>query len=264
MKPNGYTDMGGTGSGFATTQWTAIGQIRSGDGRKRDLVGDLLKKYWKPVYCYLRHKGYDNEQAKDLTQGFFQEVVLSRKLIHQADKAKGRFRTFLLLALERYLKSVHRKKTAKKRIPKDRIFQIEQIDPADLPEPVPGLTPKDSFNYAWVSALLDKMLEEVEAECQADGKTLHWKVFEAKVVQPIMENTEPPSLTDICEKYGVEDGTKASNMIVTVKRRVQAVLKSHLRQSVSSNAEVSEELRELMQFYVGRSARQQISCVFPI
>ena len=148
VKPNGYTDMGGTGSGFITTQWTVIGQIRSRETGRRDLVGDLLKKYWKPVYCYLRHKGYDNEQAKDLTQGFFQEVVLGRELIQQADKAKGRFRTFLLFALERHLKSVHRKRTARKRIPKDRIFQLEQIDPADLPERVHGPTATDSFNYA--------------------------------------------------------------------------------------------------------------------
>ena len=122
MKYNGHTEMGGPGGKFGTTQWTAIGKIHSDDAHRRDLVGDLLDKYWKPVYCYLRHKGYDNEQAKDLTQGFFNEVVLGRKLIQQADKAKGRFRTFLLFALERHLKSVHRKKTAKKRIPESRVI----------------------------------------------------------------------------------------------------------------------------------------------
>ncbi len=255
MKFDGYTDIGGTGNEFATTQWTVIGKIRSGDGRKRDLVGDLLKRYWKPVYCYLRRKGYDNEQAKDLTQGFFQEVVLGRKLIQQADRAKGRFRTFLLFALEWYLKSVHRKKTAKKRLPESRMIPLERIDPADLPEPVDGLTPKDSFNYTWVSALLDKVLAEVEAECCNHGITLHWKAFHARVLAPIMENTEPPSLAKICDKYGIEDGTKASNMIVTVKRRFQAALKQHLRQSVTSDAEVNEELRELMQFFSKKSAR---------
>jgi len=255
VKFNGHTEMGGTGDEFATTQWTAIGKIRSGDARKQDLIGDLLKKYWKPVYCYLRHKGYDNEQAKDLTQGFFQEVVLGRKLIQQADKAKGRFRTFLLFALERYLKSVHRKQTAQKRIPKNRIVQLERIDPAELPEPVQGLNATESFNYTWVSALLDKTLEEVEAECRTSEMTVHWKIFQVRVLAPIMENAEPAPLAEICDKYGIEDGTKASNMIVAVKRRFQAALKRHLRQLVSSDAEVNEELRELMQFFAKNSAR---------
>jgi len=247
--------MGGPREGFQTTRWATIGQIRSGDGRRRDLIGDLLKKYWKPVYCYLRRKGYDNEQAKDLTQGFFQEVVLGRELIQQADKAKGRFRTFLLFALERYLKSVHREKTAKKRTPERGMIHLAELDPAELPEPVHGLDATESFNYTWVSSLLDKMLEEVEAECKTHDLAVHWKVFHAKVLAPIMEDTKPPTMAEICDKYGIEDGAKASNMIVAVKRRFQAALKRHVRQSVLSNAEVNEELRELMQFFAKNSAR---------
>lgn len=255
MKCNDHTKMGGTGNEFATTQWTVIGKIRSGDERKQDLIGDLLNKYWKPVYCYLRHKGYDNEQAKDLTQSFFQEVVLGRKLIQQADRAKGRFRTFLLSALERYLKSAHRKKTAKKRIPESRMVQLAELDPTELPEPVHGLNAIESFNYTWVSALLDQMLEEVEAKCCTDDMTVHWEIFQARVLQPIMENTDPPPLAEICDKFGIEDGTKASNMIVTVRRRFQAALKQHLRQSVSSDEQINEELRELMQFFAKKNAR---------
>jgi len=255
MKFDGHTEIGGTGREFATTQWTVIGQIRSSDERKQDLINDLLKKNWKPVYCSLRHKGYNNEQAKDLTQGFFHEVVLGRKLIQQAYKAKGRFRTFLLFALERYLKSMHRRKTAKKRIPEHNLVQLEYIDPTNLPEPVNNLAAGDCFNYAWVSALLDKMLEEIETECCADDKEVHWKVFYARVLTPIMENADPPSLKEICDKYGIEDQAKASNMIITVKRRFQTTLKRHLRQSVSSDTDVNEELRELMQFFIKKSAR---------
>ena len=129
------------------------------------------------------------------------------------------------------------------------------IYPADLPEPVNGLGAGECFNYTWISILLDQMLEEVEDQCRKDGIEAHWHVFQARVLLPIMENTKPPSLAQVCDSYGIEDGTKASNMIVTVKRRFQAALKRHLRLSVSSDADVNNELRELMQFFVKNSAR---------
>jgi len=72
MRGNDYTSMGGTGQVFLTTHWSFIEDAGSTDEDKnRALVGLLLNRYWKPVYCYLRRKGYNNEQAKDLTQGFF-------------------------------------------------------------------------------------------------------------------------------------------------------------------------------------------------
>ncbi|HUT31716.1 MAG TPA: hypothetical protein VMX13_18150 [Sedimentisphaerales bacterium] len=255
MSSDGHTDMGGTGGEFATTQWTAIGQIRSAEARKEALIDDLLRKYWKPVYCCLRHKGYDNEQAKDLTQGFFHEVVLGRELIQQADRARGRFRTFLLFALERYLKSAHRKKTAKKRLPQHNRIRLEQTDPADLPQPVDGLSAGECFNYTWVSALLDKMLAEVEQQCRQHKLDLHWNLFCDRVVQPIMEASEPPSMAELCQKYGIDGTAAASNMLVAVKRRFQTALRQHLRESVSSDEAVNEELRELMQFFAKNSAR---------
>jgi len=250
-----HTSMGGSVEAFLTTHWSVIDKIAAdGDTPNQALINELLKKYWKPVYCFLRQKGYDNEQAKDLTQGFFEEVVLERDLIQRAEQARGRFRTFLLAALEQYLARVHRKETARKRIPKDKLVQLEQIDPGELPEPVDGLSPEQSFNYAWVSSLLDKLLAEVQAKCLADDKELHWQIFHERVLQPIMENTRALSLKEICDKYGIEDEKKASNMIITVNRRFRAALKRYLRRSVTRDVEVDEELRELMQIFSRKGA----------
>ena len=139
-----HTSIGGSVEAFLTTHWSVIDKIAAdGDTSNQALINELLKKYWKPVYCFLRHKGHDNEQAKDLTQGFFEEVVLGRELIKRAEQARGRFRTFLLAALEQYLARVHRKETARKRIPKDKLLQLEQINPAEIPEsadPPPAAT----------------------------------------------------------------------------------------------------------------------------
>lgn len=255
MERHEHTSMGGTAEAFLTTHWSAIGKIAAGDDTAdHALINELLKRYWKPVYCFLRRRGYDNEQAKDLTQGFFQEVVLDRQLIQRADRAQGRFRTFLLTALGQYLARVHRKETAQKRIPKEKLVRLEQISGGDLPEPAGSLTPEQSFNYAWVSQLLDKLLAEVQAKCRTEGKGLHWQVFHDRVLEPIMKNGRAPSLTAICNKYGIEDERKASNMIVTVHRRFRAALKRHLRRSVTGDAEVEEELRELMQMFSGKGA----------
>jgi DNA-directed RNA polymerase specialized sigma24 family protein len=248
MKSDEYTAIGGNRGRFQTTHWTAIEAAGSDDTGSRLLLDDLLQRYWKPVYCYLRRKGYDNEQAKDLTQGFFHEVVLGRELIRRADHTKGRFRTLLLTALDRYLVSLHRKQTAQKRIPHDRLIHLGHGDSGELPVAVDKLSSEESFNYAWVSQLLDRMLTEVEAECCACGMTIHWKLFCARVLQPIMEATEAPSLVQISQKYGIQDTPKASNMIFAVKRRFQTALRRHLRESVASEAEVNEEMQELMKF----------------
>ena len=256
MIDNEETMMGGSNRAFQTTWWTVIGDINTEDETcRQSSLNDLLKRYWKPVYIYLRRKGYNDDQAKDLTQGFFQEVVLGRKLPQRADKAKGRFRTFLLTALDHYLVNVHRQQTSKKCIPKDKLIHLEQVNPAELSEPPDELTAEESFNYAWVSSLLDQMLIEVEADCRKLGMKVHWQLFQDRILQPIMENTSAPSISDICKNFGIESEAKASNMILTVKRRFQTALKRHLRQSVSSGAEVGEELGEIMQFFGKKRAR---------
>jgi len=115
MTHDDRTDIGGIQETFLTTHWSLIEAVgASDDDRRKALLGLLLNRYWKPVYCYLRRKGYNNEDAKDLTQGFFQEVVLGRKVIEKADRSKGRFRTFLLTALDNYVINVHTAETAQK------------------------------------------------------------------------------------------------------------------------------------------------------
>lgn len=250
MQYHDNTDMGGAGDVFLTTHWSLIENICGDDeDRNQALIGLLLTKYWKPVYCYLRRKGYDNEQAKDLTQGFFQEVVLGRDLIQKADQSKGRFRSFLLMALNRYLINVRHEETAQKRVPKDRLIPLDGFDLSELPSEINESTPEDTFNYAWLSVLLEQVIAEVEEKCRGQGLAIHWQAFYDKVVQPIMENSDPPTLSDICDKYGIGDQRKASNMIITIRRRFQVALKRHVRNSVISSNEVSDELSDLMRFF---------------
>ena len=249
MTSDGYTSMGGAGKSFQTTQWTAIEEAGSGDDyESKVLLGNLLRSYWKPVYCYLRHKGHGNEEAKDMTQGFFHEVVLGRKLIQKADRTEGRFRTLLLRSLDRYLVSMHRKKTARKRNPGNSLISLEEANIHELPEAVDNLGSEDVFQYTWVCELLDRMLEQVEIECRQRGMAVHWDLFFERVLQPILKSEQPASLENLCRKHGINSTAKASNMIFAVKRRFQASARRFLRQSVASEDQISDEMLELVRF----------------
>ena len=143
MGYDNQTDMGGTREQFLTTQWSLIANIKAGHDEDKLFIGFLLEEYWKPVYCYLRRTGYDNEQAKDLTQAFFHEVVLNKGLVGRADKAKGRFRSFLLHALKQFVTKQNLKEKARKRIPKEKMVSLDVVEPPALPlPPPPDLMPR--------------------------------------------------------------------------------------------------------------------------
>jgi hypothetical protein len=252
MRDHDYTDMGGTGQAFLTTHWSIIEAAQAGDDDKdRALIGLLLKQYWRPVYCYLRGKGYPNEQAKDLTQGFFHEVVLQRHLVEKADPAKGRFRSLLLTALNHYLSDVRDAQAARKRIPREKLVCLDMRESEGLASAAQELSPEECFNTAWISALLERALEQVEAQCHQDGKTVYWYVFRDRVVQPIMNRAEPPSVKEIRARYGIDSEVEVSNMIVTIKRRLRKAMRECLRRSVAREELVDDEIEELKQFFPG-------------
>ncbi len=250
MSRDGYTDLGGTEEAFLATHWSLIEGIVSADqDRSLALIGVLMDRYWKPVYCYLRRKGHTNEEAKDLTQGFFHEVVLERHLVEKADPAKGRFRSFLLMALNRYLVNVRKHDARQRRMPAGKLVPLEVVEPPELSQLVAESDPEDCFDYAWVSALLERVLEDLEGDCHRDGKTVHWHLFHDRVLAPVLDRTGTVPLAEICTRYGVEDEAQASNMIVTVKRRFQKLLREHLRKSVMSEELLVEELDEIKRFF---------------
>jgi RNA polymerase sigma-70 factor (ECF subfamily) len=250
MSRDDYTEMGGTGEAFLTTHWSLVEGVGSADEDDGTaLVGMVLDRYWKPVYCYLRRKGHTNEEAKDLTQGFFHEVVLEHHLVEKADPAKGRFRSFLLMALNRYLANVYKHAERQRRTPKGKLVPLQMVEPPELSQLAAKADAEDCFNYAWVSALLERVVEEVEAQCHRDGKTVHWHLFHDRVLAPITDRAAPVPLAEICARYGIEDQTKASNMIVTVKRRFQNLLREHLRKSVMSDELLPDELDEIKRFF---------------
>jgi DNA-directed RNA polymerase specialized sigma24 family protein len=256
MRRRDQTDMGGTAETFLTTHWSLVDDVKQHRDRDQAIIGLFLERYWKPVYCYLRRKGYDNEQAKDLTQSFFHEVVLNRHLIERADPSKGCFRALLLRALDQFLVDEKRKAGARRRIPQDKLVPLHAVSPPSLPPAVLSRSPEDCFAYAWKSALIDQTLAEVEAECRAHGLQTHWQVFRERVLRPVLLNQEPRTIKDICTQYGIEGESVASNMLVTVKRRFRAGLRRNVRATVLSEGDVDGELREIL-VLIDKNARKK-------
>jgi DNA-directed RNA polymerase specialized sigma24 family protein len=241
------TNVGGSRSRFETTQWAEMRAFAGLDESQRRVVLDgLIDKYWKPVYCYLRRKGYDNERAKDLTQGFFHEIVMGCRLIEKADESKGRFRTFLLTALNRYVVSTHRHQTAGKRRPAGGVAALHETAETTLSRASEDMGPDEAFTYTWAIELLQEVLAELKEQCRHDGKEVHWHLFQARVLDPILGRQEPPALSQLCEQFNVASPVKAENMIVTVKRRFQAAMRSRVREYVASDGDVEQEICDLM------------------
>jgi hypothetical protein len=244
-----HTDMGGARQRFLTTQWSLIENIQTGQDEDKLLIGFLLQEYWKPVYCYIRRAGYDNEQAKDLTQSFFHEVVLNKDLVGRADKAKGRFRSFLLHALKQYTTKQNLKERARKRIPKEKMVSLDMVEPPALPVSMTKASVEESFNYAWVSALMERVLSFVKAECAEQGMDTHWMLFYERVVRPILADQPTPSVAHLCQVHGIENPQTASNMIVTVKRRFRSALERNVRRTLLDGDQAPNEIEELLHFF---------------
>ena len=243
------TSMGGERDAFLTTHWSLIEDVKAQQDQDRALIGLLIKRYWKPVYCYVRRKGYDNEQAKDLTQGFLHEVVLNRHLVERAESSKGRFRSFLLHALNQYLLDEHRKETALKHIPKEKLVPLDIAEPSTLPQRISKLDAEQSFNYVWKANLLERALAEVKDRYIKRDMDTHWCVFQARLLRPTLEGKDQPSLRDVCRQYNIESEATVSNMLNTVKKLFRSVLRNHVRQTVISGVVAEEELKEIFKFF---------------
>ena len=244
MARSDRTSLGGDRSGFQVTHWSEIRDIGNCDDvQRRRVVKSLIKEYWKPIYCHLRRRRYGTEPAQDLTQGFFHEIVLGKNLLQQADETKGRFRSFLLTALDHYVTSMHRVNVAQKRYPKDGVISLEEFDETSVSMTSNEMSPEGFFTYIWATVLMDNVLAEVEANCLRDGKAVHWEVFRARVLVPIMNGAEPESVSELCKRLAIESKTKVSNMIVTVKRRLEVAMSNRVRCHVDSDEQIEQEIQ---------------------
>jgi len=249
------TALGGANTTFPSTRWSVIVSAKTDNKTRRQLfIGDLAQTYWKPVYCFVRKQGYSNDDAKELTQQFFCDVVLGGRILEKADRRIGSFRGLLIVALKRFLINADTWKHRKKRCPEAAVLSFDPAERVDLKVFSPMATPEQAFYHQWIADLLDGVLLEIREEYCDGSRSTYWQVFKHRVLAPIMEGGKPPSLSEMCASLGIKDESQVSNMIVTVKRRFRSILKRRLRALVTSDAEAEYEFQEIVRFLSEDSA----------
>jgi RNA polymerase sigma-70 factor (ECF subfamily) len=225
-------------SKFHTTEWTQV----LGSSLSRSIMGELYKKYRKPLYLYLRGRGFNDEKAKDLIQGFFTDKVLGSQLFQKADPKKGKFRTFLLTAIHHYV-----------------IDQIRIEGKIKTSELAPNKTthaaePVIEFNRAWAYQLVQTCLQELELECRSHRKEKHWELFRLWLLDPDLEGGKT-KMDDLCSQLGIETLNKAYCMVFSLKDRFRRILRGHIRCYGFTESEVDQEIMELLDFLSKKSQR---------
>jgi len=244
------TDMGGKKRNFPATEWTQLQGIKGlSEEDQRVVVNRLMDRYWKPVYWFVRQKGHDNESAKDLTQGFFCDIVMSRNLFSQAERDQGKFRTFLLSALNCYLTDQFRRATAKKRAPDAGIRAITEEHACLIPSELARSSPETVFDYQWGADLLEQAIQSTRKTCSGKDQQIHWQVFREKTLKPILEGCKAPSYRQICAELDHVSEQQAQNMELRVRRRFGQVFKDLLKKQLPGDSDVESELNDLIAIF---------------
>jgi RNA polymerase sigma factor (sigma-70 family) len=171
---------------FATTHWTVVmAAADTAGGEAEAALAELCETYWFPLYAFVRRFGHTAEDARDLTQEFFHQL-LTKKTYKVADRQRGRFRTFLLTSLKNFLANEHEKAHRQKRAGSATHFSLDFQDAEGryLHEPSHAITPERMFEREWAKALLDRVLTRLRNEFVATGQGERFDVLSAHLVQP--------------------------------------------------------------------------------
>jgi len=234
---------------FATTHWSVVQAAGGTDAAgAREAMADLCRTYWYPLYAYVRRKGIAPQDAEDLAQAFFVEL-LEHNWVASADRDKGRFRTFLLTAFSRFLANQHDKSSSRKRGGHLRRVPLvmESAENRFSREPVDTCTPEQVFERQWAIALLERALARLREEyAQADQAVL----FDALKPSLIHSREKRPY-----DQLAAELGTTVGSVKVAVfrlRRRYRQRLLEEIAHTVTSPGEVQSELRHLFQVLAQR------------
>lgn len=227
---------------FPPTHWSVVVAAgRSDTTRAHAALEKLCRAYWFPLYAYARRRGYSVEDAQDLTQEFFARV-LEHQWLARADQAKGRFRTFLLTAMERFLANEWDKVRARKRGGGQKNVPI-QLDTAETRygvEPIDTRTPEQAFEYRWALALLDEVVGQLEAEFHARGEADLFATLKPCLVGD--RSSQP--YAELAAKLGIEEGA-VKVTVHRLRQRYRELLRAEIANTVDSPGEVDAEMRHL-------------------
>ena len=234
---------------FPATQWTTV--LAAGgtpSPESATALERLCGAYWYPLYAFVRRSGYSPADAEDLTQEFFSRLLEHNWIAH-ADRHRGRFRSFLLMAMKRFLaKEWDRAKTAKrggrvKIIP----LQLDMAETRYSREPVDTRTPEEVFEKNWAITLLNSVLKRLRGEYERDGKGRLFATLEPCLIG---RRETQPYASLVAQLEMTEGAVKMA--VCRLREHYREYLKEEIGHTVASPAEVDEELRHLFRVLAQR------------
>ena len=224
---------------FTTTHWSIVLSAQDRKSRQSErALAALCETYWFPLYAYVRRSGFSSHDAQDLTQEFF-VCLLDKHFLAAADREKGRFRTFLLTAVKRFLANEYDRVRAKKRGGGHRIMSLEGLEARYCQGPADSLTPERIFEQQWALALLDQVLARLQAEMTAVGKAA---LFDA--IKDHLTNSQTAGYAATAARLGMTEGA-VKVAAHRLRRRYRALLREEIAQTVANPDEIEEEICHL-------------------
>ena len=235
-------DLEGVPRRFPTTSWSLVALAASnGPNAQREALEELLVRYLPAMRAHLVcSKGMAADSAADLLQDFVATKVLERDLFAQADRQLGKFRTFLLVSLDRYWLNQVRDRRARKR---KADFADVLGDRADWLATEHGSA--DAFHTAWARDVLQQSLDQMRTECESSDRGDLWGVFECRVLGPALHGVQPVGYDALLARFGFRSPSQASNTLATAKRMFARILRSVVGEYAGSEEEIEEELGDL-------------------
>jgi RNA polymerase sigma factor (sigma-70 family) len=232
------------GSSFPATQWSVV--LRAGinsDAQANAALESLCRRYWYPLYAFVRRQGRDHHEAEDCTQEFLAQLLAAEGL-QRARPERGRFRTFLLTALRNFIISEWRRSQAAKRGGGLASIPIGASNPDEkfCQEPVdPGLTPEQAFDRSWALGMIDQAVQQLRSEYETSGRA---KVFDA--MAPLIWGNDS---SDLLARQSAVTGLTVNSFTVALhraRRRLGEGLRAMVAETVADPAEIDVELRHLV------------------
>ncbi len=234
---------------FLTTHWSVVLSAQEkGSPQSSAALEKLCRTCWYPLYAFVRRYGHSPEDAQDLTQEFFARL-LQQNWLARADREKGRFRSFLLMAMKRFLAKAWDKAHTLKRgghvqlIP----FPFDTAESRYSQEPAATSTPEQVFEKQWALALLESVLKRLREDYTQDGKGGLFATLEPCLIG----SREAQPYAALAAKLGMTEGA-VKVAVCRLRERYRECLKDEIAQTVASPAEVEEELRHLFRVLARR------------
>jgi RNA polymerase sigma-70 factor (ECF subfamily) len=239
---------------FRPTRWSVVLlSAQSEAPGSRAALAALCGLYWYPLYAYIRRRGYNPEDAQDLTQGFFLHL-LDHKALAEVDPLKGKFRSFLLASLQNYLSKELDRARCLKRGGKTEFFPLDAKNTEDRYrlEPADYLTAEKIFDARWALTLLDEAMSLLSAEYAAEGNMATLEALKP-FLQPI-DSATLPSYEQAADQLGVSVGA-VKMLIHRLRKRYTTLLRAEVARTVSDPGEIDEEIHALCDALIASEGR---------